>query len=413
MATRSPLVLISGDVREIPTTDTIRTSRPVTSRTLSYSNGGQGGLTSVIGGGATAITVNTVCSIRIPIRLNCTTSSWTLKLRMYNSLSGATTSYGAVLDTVIMGDMTAQSDGVAGQTGTFVGSAATTIFSGTQSISGTATYTTLSTVTAAADQFEDGKDHMIGISFHTSSSQSIMIGIGQCWRWTNTNGVDPTVAGSAATSTASWIPIDWVLEYTVANTKLAGIIFGDSIPEGTVASAGAVITPYPLWSRFWDQWCARRGDVMMQHHCLYASLLQQWASSSYNGWSRQRTDLGLWDFAVIALGANDIPSGRTLAQMQTDFAAMMTNVKAVVGSSVPIYGVNVIPQNLITDTVRTGWNNWLAQLPAGLIGMIDFDSEMRRTDGKVIDSVLRSSDNIHPSYAGQSHLTDVLMGAMP
>lgn len=385
---------------------------PVT-RTMCYSNGGQGGLTTVIGGSATAITVNTVCSIRIPIRLNCDTDSWTLKLRMYNALTGATTSYNATLDTVLWGTMTAAADGVVGQTGTFTGNAATTIFSGSQAISGTAAYTSLSAVTNPSYQFQDGVDHMLAISFHTAASQSVMIGVGQCWRWTTTAGVDPTQAGSTATSAASWIPIDWVLEYTTTNTKRAGFVVGDSIPEGTAGATGATISPTPLWQRFWDQWATRKGDVMMQHNCLYASLAQNWASSSYNGWDRQRTDLGQWDFAVIALGANDIPSGRTLAQLQGDIASVITNVKTKVGSSIPIYGVNVLPQNLTTDTVRTGYNNWLAQGPEGIDHMIDLDSQVRNADGKVIDTVLRTTDQIHLSYAGMRKVTDVLMGAVP
>lgn len=391
------------------------------SRTLSYSNGGQGGIDVLLesngtAGPSTLITVNTTCSLRIPIRLAADTTQWRLKLRNYNSLT-STAQVSVTMDKIVKGVMAAPVSGVA-QTGTFAGSTATTIDTA-QTIPGDGSYYTSPWVTAPADQFADGQDHLIGIGFHTSASTSMLVGIGQCWRWTTTAGTDPTVAGSAAATVASYIPIDWVLEYQTTNSKHAYLIVGDSISEGTAGAPGTLASPTPLWHGFWDQWARRRGDMMVQKHALYASLTQTWASPTYTGWTRQSTTGGLYDGAVIALGANDIPSGRTLAQLQADYASVIANVQAIVQPGAPIYAVNVLPENLPSiwgstyETVRLNFNNWLAQLPAGIAAMVNAEVVMRTSSASAIDSALQTGDNVHPSYAGQAHLTDLLLAAIP
>lgn len=397
---------------------------PLTSRTLSYSNGGIGAMNYILQSNAQAgtvsqqVTVNTGCSFRIPIRLPATTTQWRLKLRNYDSAASATKT-AVTLDKIIIGVAAAPSVGTTAQTGSFTGSTATTVTSTSATIPGDGTFYYSPWVETAGDQFQAGQDHLIGVAFHTSSSLAVQVGIGQCWRWANnTSAVDPTVAGSAAASTASWLPLDWVVEYQVSNRKRAFLIAGDSIPEGTTGVPAGLASPTPLWHGFWDQWAVRRGDMMVQKHCLYGSLTQTWANPSYTGWTRQGTSLGLYDGAVISLGINDACFGTTLANLQSYYTSVITNVRNIVGTSAPIYAVNLMAGNLPVnyssagETVRTGFNSWLAQLPYGITAMVDVDSEMRSTSATALDSVLQCGDGIHPSHAGQDKIARVLSSAI-
>lgn len=412
------------------------------SRTLSWSNGGQGGQQSLFGGsqGATTISSVTNCSIRIPFRLPADTTQWRVKLRQYNgSVNGTAAQTAATLDKIVVGQATTQTVGTVGPTGNFLGSAGTTVAtSGT--IPGDGTQFVSNWITASGDQVQDNTDWLLAIAFHYGSAQTVQTGIGMCWRWTNnTSAVDPTVAASGATSTASFIPIDFVIEYQTTNRKKAILVIGDSIPEGTQGPANGAYstsgstsatrqasTPTPLYKRFLDQWAARRGDLMVQTHALYGGFAQTWVSSSYTGWTRQDTSNGQFDAAVIAIGCNDIANSRSLANIQADWTSCLNNIRAIVGTDVPIYAVNFMPYfgySAAMEAIRKQFNDWLSQLPGGIQGVIDFDSEMRVTYSSTVTSNLNqvvspidqllTCDGVHPSYQGTSKLVDVLMSAIP
>jgi len=402
---------------------------PVT-RTLSWSNGGQGGQQALLVAGTATTLSLTNCSIRIPFRLPANTTQWRVKLRNYESKTPASQT-AMTLDKLIVGQATTQTVGTVGPTGNFLGSAATTVAtSGT--IPGDGTYYTSPWITATGDQVIDNTDWLLGIAFHFASATTTHTGIGSCWRWADTtSAVNPATASSGAASTASWIPIDWVIEYQVTNRKKAFMVIGDSIPEGTqgpgyalssTTGARADATPTALHTRFLDRWAARRGDVMVQSHCLYGSFAQAWASSSYNGWTRQATGSASFDAAIIAIGCNDIANSRTLAQIQADWTSCLTNLRAIVGTSVPIYAINYAPYygySTTMETIRKQFNSWLSQLPCGISGVIDVDSEVRvllatggTTTATSIDIQL-TCDQVHPSYQGVTRMVDILTACIP
>lgn len=390
---------------------------PLTSRRLSYSNGGIGGQnTSYVSGASTQITL-TNAGARIPIRLPCTTTGWRLKLRNYDSLLSAAKTP-LTLDGIVMGAMASATNGAVAQTGSFAGNTATTIVNTSAAIPGDGTYYTPQWVTGP--QFQAGKDYLLGIAFHAPSSLAMQTGIGQCWYWSdNTSAINPSIGGSAATNSSSWIPIDWVLEYQVTSRQRAFLIIGDSISEGTTGPAYALTgsatnaAPTPLWHRFWDRWGARR-NIIVQTNALYASPASTWANPNYTGWTRQDPSGGAFDGAVIALGANDIKGGQTVSQLQTNYVSCINNLRAIVGTTVPIYAVNVQAESMTStaESYRLQFNNWLAELPAGITDVIDFESEMRDYYTNVLDTQL-TCDTVHPSYQGQAKLTDILLAAIP
>jgi hypothetical protein len=369
---------------------------PLTARTLGYSNGGIGGQnTSYVTGASTQITL-TNASTRNPIRLPCTTSQWRLKLRNYDSLL-STTKTALTLDGVAMGTMAAPATGASAQTGSFDSGGAVTIVNTSATIPGDGSFYISPWVTAPGNQFQQGKDHIVSVGFHAGSSLTVQTGIGQCWFWgDNASASNASIAGSAATNPASWIPLDWVIEYQVTSRQRAFLVVGDSISEGTTGPAYAIsgsatnAAPTALWRGQWDRWAARRGYIV-QKLCLYASPASTWANPSYTGWSRQTT-VGPYDGAVLALGANDIKGGRTFTQLQADYTSCITNLRNIVGNSVPLYGLTVMAESMT--------------------GTIDVESEMRDSATNALDAAL-TCDSIHPSYQGQVRLADVFAASIP
>lgn len=393
---------------------------PSTGRTLSCSNGGQGGQSALyVAGTATTLTSVTNLSFRVPFTLQGNADSFYIDIANYNT--GASSNGGTTftIDKVVSGQATARALGDTTPTGNFNGSTATTLAtSGT--VPNTGSYLTLGPFTA--DLPQDGVDWLLGIACHASST-TLQTGIGKAWRWADTtSAVNPATASSGGT--VSWIPLDVVVRFTTTNRKKAMLVIGDSIPEGAqgpswaVTSARTDVVPTPWADRFWDQWAARKGNWMVQNHSLYGGFAQTWASNTYRGWTRLSTSGGAFDAAVLALGCNDIANGRTAAQIQADLISCLTNIRAIVGTTVPIYVANFTPYNTYTTTnegIRKAMNSWFSQRPAGISGVIDLESGSRITSASATSTTVTAydtqltCDGTHPSYEGTSRIVTNLM----
>jgi len=399
---------------------------PSVARTLSHSNGGQGGQTAkFVAGTATTLASITNLSFRIPFRLPANTTAWRIKIRNYNSGTSAGGTNSLTIDKIIVGQATVPAVGVVGPTGNFLGSTATTVVtSGT--INNTSTYYTTPDITAGGDQPQDGVDWLLAIACH-GTSQTLQTGIGQCWYWTDvTSAVNPATASSGGTS--YWVPLDVVIEYDTTNRKKALMILGDSIPEGTQGTSWALngssidAVPTPWYQRAWDQWAAQRGDYMVQNHSLYGILAQTLVSSSHTEYVRQSTGSAHFDAAVLAVGCNDMASATTLANIQSYWASCLTNLRAIVGTTVPIYTVNFTPYAGATTTkeqVRKQFNQWLSQLPYGIAGVIDADSTLRVPSASATSQTTQNIDTnltcdmVHPSYEGTTALIKAINAVIP
>lgn len=399
---------------------------PSVTRTLSFSNGGQGGQSAYfVGGAATTLASVTNLSFRIPFRLPANTTAWRIKIRNYNSSTSANGTNSLTIDSIKVGQATTQTVGTAGPTGNFLGSTATTVAtSGT--IPNTTSYYTSSDITAGGDQVLDNTDWLIAIACH-GTSQTLQTGIGKCWRWADTtSAVNAATASSGGT--VDWVPLDVVIEYDCTNRKKALMVLGDSIPEGSQGPSWALngssvnIAPTPLYDRFWDQWAAQRGDWMVQNHSLYGITAQTLASSSHTEYTRQSTANAHFDAAVVSIGCNDFALSRSLAQIQADWASCLTNVRSIVGTTVPIYTVNFTPYANATTTkeqVRKQFNQWLSQRPYGIAGVIDASSTMSVMTATATSQTTQNIDTnltcdmVHPSYQGTTALIKAISAVIP
>ncbi|WP_067671850.1 SGNH/GDSL hydrolase family protein [Nocardia miyunensis] len=425
MVARAPLVMVGGTVQELPAADTlITTDLPLRTRTLSFSNGGQGsGLSSYLTTTNGRAVTGTNFGMRWPFRLPADATSYTVKVRNYDMFASTNGAAALTLDGMTIGVMTPPSTGGA-QTGNFNGGAGTTLAGSGATIPNTTSFLSISGV----GMLPEGVDHVLGLSFHAAASTTLIPGVGQCWYWNNTTSAhNPSVAASGATSAAQFPFLDIVIEYTTTNRKKGVIVFGDSIPEGAQGTnfytqGSANLQPTPLHMSFLRQW-ERRAGVMVQPHCLFASTAQMWANSSYGGYSRMSTSGGAWDAAIVTLGCNDIAGGTTFATLQGYYTSVINNVRAIVGNSVPLYALNIMPESFATganskEAYRYSMNGWLGGLPAGVTHCIDVDSAVRgwvSSGGTLATNTMDlslSCDAIHPSYQGSIRLADAMMAAV-
>lgn len=402
-----------------------KVDNPLVTRTLSYSNGGQNSsLSSYLS--VTRTVTGTNFGARIAFRAPDDITSYSIKLRNYNAFSSANGASALTLDGMTIGAMTAPSTGAIAQTGNFNGGAGTSL-----ATSGTIPNTSSFLTIAGSGTLSEDVDYVLGISFHAAASTTLLAGIGQCWYWSNsTSAHNPATAASGATSAAQFIPLDIVIEYTTTTRKRAFLVVGDSIPEGAQGinyylNGATNLQPTPLHLGYVEQWARRRADVLVQRHCLFGSTAQTWANSSYDGYTRMSTgSSGGWDGAILTLGCNDIAGGTTYSTLLGYYASCITNVRAIVGNSVPLYVVNIMPEAFATGTnskeyYRYQMNEYLGQLPAGVTACIDADSAIRGwlTSGGTVatnnmDYAL-TSDGIHPSRQGTIRLADALAAAIP
>lgn len=418
-ATSSPLSAARMNHMEAGIFEAV-TQYPVTTKEICCSNGGQGGQSALyVAGTATTIATVTNLSFRIPFTLHDNADSFYVDISNYNTGGSANGSQTMTVDSVKMGQATPRSLGDTGPTGNFNGSTATTLAtSGT--IPNTGGKLTLGPFTT--DLPQDGVEWLIAIACH-GTSQTLQTGIGKAWRWADTtSAVNAATASSGGT--VGWVPLDVVIRYTTSSRKKSLAVFGDSIPEGAQGPSWAVtgartdIVPTPWADRFWDQWAAAKGNWKVQNHSLYGAFAQTWASNTYRGWTRLATASGGFDAAVLALGCNDIANSRTAAQIQADLISCLTNIRAIVGTTVPIYVANFTPYNTYTTTmegVRKTMNQWLSQRPAGISRVLDFESGSRVTSASATSTTVTAydtqltCDGTHPSYEGTSRIVTNLM----
>lgn len=436
MVARTPLVMVGGTVQELPAADTlINTNAPGPLRRLSYSNGGQcSGLSSYLSVTRTPA-AGTTFGFRMPVRLLADTTRWRAKVRFYDQYLSAAGARPLTLTGMAWGPMAAGSAGTDGLSGNFAGGTATTITSTAQPIPNDGSFLTLDWVTAGGTQYSDGNDFCLALGFTAAASTTLLVGVGQSWFWNNaTSALNPSVAASSATTAAQFPPLDVVIEYETTTRKRAYLVLGDSIPEGAQGIAYYTnlnasnqptvnLQPTPLHLGYFEQWAARAG-VMVQRNCLFGSTAQQWASPSFGGYGRMDASLGQWDGAFLTLGCNDIAGGTTYSTLLGYYASCIANLRALIGNTVPLYLVNIMPENFPTganskELYRLQMNGYLGRKPAGTNGTIDADSAVRGwltsaagVSSSNMDYAL-SCDGIHPSYQGSVRLADAVAAAVP
>lgn len=387
----------------------LRSELKQVTRTISYCNGGMEAPT------ASTITVNTQCGFRTSVKLPVTSSRWRIKMRNYGMLTGnrvAVTGKGIILG---VGDRITTGAGVTSLNTGFVDNTATTIVSGDFTIPGDGSWYTSAWVTNSTDQFVGGKEYLIGIAYQSASSITVPCSTGQCFMWTSTaNALNPTVKTGSTVPTG--IPLDFVIEYECLSSRRSVLMVGDSIAEGVMGPKGTSTTnwtPQPIWRCYPQQW-AYRNNALVTNMSLSANRVAQFLTTNNpRFWDRLNLTDAKFDAVVLAVGSNDFAAdNRTLAQFQGDMASLVAQVRSTIGD-VDIYYGSIIPRTSSSNAAKVQANDWLAALPYGARGYIDFDAELRTAVDSQAMWADMTTDNIHPSYKGVERMAAIMSHAMP
>lgn len=381
-------------------------------RFCSYTNGGNGS-------SFYAPQTLTSWSGRLPVRIAETTTRWRWAVRNWGTYSGAQSNPTLNGTGLVAGRQAVDSDGIG--TGAFVDNAATTLL-GAHAIPGDGSWYRSAWFTDPAQQFQGGINYLLAYGFSTAASRSYLSGGGKCWQHVNDGGgnalAPANVAGTVSTTRAG-SPLEWIIEYETVTARLVWLVVGDSIAEGIAGPYGTAQTnavTSPISDSYPALW-AERAQALV-HNISLASITADNFATVPAAWTR--TDLASpgFDGVYIPIGSNDAANGRTLAQFKTSLAAIIANAKSATGlPNVPIYVGNIMPRQGMTsgqNTVRQQINDWLAQMPLGIKGVVDMDGAF--TVGTGTQPAMKGSmttDLIHLSWSGTWRAVAELRNSLP
>ncbi|MCM6777933.1 SGNH/GDSL hydrolase family protein [Nocardia sp. CDC159] len=414
MASKLPLVISGGVVRELADADVLYDQQlytPKRTMTLSHSNGGLGG--SV----ATTLSAGTAGSYRFVVKLPCNVDQWRIGLRNQEYSAGAKNS--ATLKKLIVGKHARSTSGTWGETGDFVGGTATTIVSTDQTIpgsSGTGYYfspwVSVANGFSADDLFTADTEFLVGVGYTFGSLTSLQTGAGRAWWWSNsTSGTTPGTAGSGATQT--YIPFDWKIEYTTTTRRKVCVVVGDSISEG-IAGGNSSLSSTSLWRNAVEQWAARTGRIIVNLSLAGVGYVHFATSPATNYlWTRRDITAHPVDEVLLSAGSNDwSQASRTLANMQADVTTIVNYIQSTLGLSPKFYMATNLARGATGDAVRLTFNEWISSYPTFCSEVIDWDGATRGTSAQnLVDQY--TPDSIHPSWLGNIAMRDVLLAALP
>lgn len=379
-------------------------------RIIPYCNGGMDQTVAT-----TPITVNTQAGFRTSVRLPVTSTRWRVRARNYGMTGAARAALSGKGIRLGEAARTTSGNGTTSRTGGFVGNTAFNIVSADFLIPGDGSFYTSSWVTDPLQQLQADREYLLAIAYTVASSTNVGLTIGECFYWSSAaSALDPST--SAGSTIPAGIPLDLIIEYETVTTRSAWLYIGDSIAEGVMGSRGtstSTVVPQPIWRNYPNQWAARNGALVVNMSMAGMMTSQYLPANFPQFFSRMDLAAAQLDGAIIATGSNDFTTGgRSLAQYQTDIAALMAQVRATIGEK-PIYLGATIPRSTTGNTNRIAANDWLASLPYGAAGFVDFDAAMRtQVDATALPADL-TCDTIHPSFKGVELMAATLGRSLP
>lgn len=393
-----------------------KVTRPTVTRVMSYSNGGMFSTIPEL----TPANLGPAGGWRQPMRIAAYTTRWRLRVRNFNGRDNSAENP-LTGKKIIFGDELLNPTAVpALGTGNFTGSpgSATTIIDADFAIPGNGEWYVTPWIEDSNLQFGADKSRLLALSFTSVGGSASMghtlMGAGFVYWWQDaTSAVDATrLTGTVTAAIGTYIPLDWVIDYEVTSDQKAFLFIGDSITEGISGGKGLGSAPNGVWRSAPQIW-GRRNNVLVANMSLAGALTQNFHNPNFSIWKRFDHDNAKYDGAVIALGSNDCANvsagtGASLAVMQSNILEIIAKAKSLMGPDKPVYVSNITCRSDGTmtateDDQRLAYNQWLSQLPSGLIaGVIDAEGATRGDFGvspKALNPA-HSTDLVHMSYAG-------------
>lgn len=380
--------------------------KPKVSRTLAYTNGGQGGgvaYPTPLSGTLTQL------GLRHVVKVDEETIRWRVKLRNWRAFDNTAGTTALSGQGIIFG---LQENTAGANTGNFKDGVASTIASGGFTVPNSTSFYTSPWVTDPSLQLQPGVKYVVAWGF-TCSAQSLASGANESFQFTTSSaGLNPATTGgvAGAGNTYRGTPIDFQIEYEVSTKKKAFLWLGDSISEGATGVVGTsyptTCRPCPVYESYPARW-ASANDFLLQNIAQSNLYAREWAVTSADRWNRTDLAAAKFDGVFIAAGSNDYANNRTLAQFQADIQTIITKVRDVVGLK-PIYLVDIMPRTDASarEALRTSFNSWLYTLPYGVRGVVRASDVFAATPGASTVIPAMTCDGVHPSFDGILALAD-------
>ncbi len=243
-----------------------------------------------------------------------------------------------------------------------------------------------------------GSDGKIAVSYAIPSGSAVRYeGLSSAvmtyWN-TGVRQIYPLPALSAADYSIMTVHV----EYNTNNNRV--LVFGDSLSEGYRITKKE--DNYVEFLKTTYHYAADRGGSQ-------GSKLQDWANPA-KPWF---TDLQLYPGTslIIELGGNDTV-GRTAGQMETDFATIVSNARALGVTNV--IAMTVAPGALFTCATSQTFNTWLKAGVSGVDHVLDIVPVLRSVaDPCVLHASYDSGDGTHWSSAGHAAVSSALAAVLP
>lgn len=340
---------------------------------------------------------------RLPVLLPVRTKRW--RLRIANAPSGVIGAGAQAVKGVAVGKAVMASTG--DPTGAIDGTVTTALGAFTTNSDGSDYVTAW--VTDPDAQFAPNIMHML--SFGWTAPGATVVGRGSSLYWFRSgagasDGFATANAGTYSTSGGKWF--DTRLEYEFDGLGSVGLWVGDSQLEATTGSTSlATYSIYPHQAGF------RSGSVACIA-CRGGVASSLFTSESVWEWQKLGTEITP-DFGVIDLGINDAGASVTLATFQSNLLTIKNLMKSRYNID-RVFGATIAPRSYASpgsdanETLRLSYNAWLRTCPLGLVGILDFDRELR--DPANVRNMIApypGSDNLHRTR--EAHQAEAMLAA--
>lgn len=179
------------------------------------------------------------------------------------------------------------------------------------------------------------------------------------------------------------------------------IAYGDSITEGG----------YITNLRSWVAESFGRSSTYVSNVGAEANILQLskggTRATDFHTFFHKNRFLEFGDVAIVAMGANDVNTALTFAQIQ---AALLSMWNSFANRLMPIWACTITPRSTSTDSWATtgnqtaqylstinSLNDWIRTLPAPITGVIDLSDAMSTSRNSGIWKAGYTSDGLHPN----------------
>lgn len=258
-------------------------------------------------------------------------------------------------------------------------------------------------VTDPAHQLVAHRPQLLSLGWTTPVGTTKVRGIGAQYVAQGVSGQAGRQAAFAGSFLSNTALLDVWVEYEAATANPVALVLGDSLSEGNSSGRG------PLGS--WPfQHSMLNGDLFVSN-AYTGSTTANFTDPAATKWTR--FDGIAPDYAVVAVGSNDVSSAVALATIQANLRTIYANLRTKYGRAFPIYVATIAPRGFTgaTETTRVDLNKWLRNLPAGVAGCFDFDKAVQSpTDATILDPEFNSGDGIHMTVSGYGRLARAVPG---